>query len=241
VPSQEDTQRANPAYLRLSIAYFAAICGSFILFLTRMDEKTPLSGIFVGGGLLLGAALAAAIITGRSIRFDLLAPMMVSEAEAHDTAGRAAWPTMVTVFLWLAALVSTIGAWVLNANNLFTLGGVLCWAISIGAWYFTLTRPYGGTPVEQYSEGRKARFSRTTLCILAAILLIGGWFRFRALDSYPPDMTSDQVENVLDVNRVLNGEYRVFFPNNEGRESLQMYYLALLQRLTGLPVGFPLL
>jgi hypothetical protein len=80
-----------------------------------------------------------------------------------------------------------------------------------------------------------------TLAVLIAILIVGAWFRFNNLSAYPPDMTSDHVEKALDTNRVLNGARTVFFPNNGGRESFQMYYLAVLKNITGLPITFDLL
>ena len=54
-------------------------------------------------------------------------------------------------------------------------------------------------------------------------------------------MTSDHVEKLLDTRHILEGVTPVFFPNNGGRESFMMYYLALLSRVTGLPIGHTLL
>jgi hypothetical protein len=54
-------------------------------------------------------------------------------------------------------------------------------------------------------------------------------------------MTSDHVEKALDAQRVFEGNRSIFFPNNGGREAFQMYYLAVLKALTGMPVGMELL
>src|SRR5258708_34111678 len=80
-----------------------------------------------------------------------------------------------------------------------------------------------------------------TAVALIVILLLGGWYRFGDLASYPPEMTSDHVEKLLDAVRVYQGARPIFFPNNGGREAFQMYYLAALKSTTGLPFSFDLL
>src|SRR5260221_10917002 len=54
-------------------------------------------------------------------------------------------------------------------------------------------------------------------------------------------MTSDHVEKLLDAIKVYQGARPIFFPNNGGRESFQMYYLAALKSATGVPFSFDLL
>ena len=76
---------------------------------------------------------------------------------------------------------------------------------------------------------------------LASILLVAAALRFGALSAYPPDMTSDHVEKLLDVQRLLDGERPVFMGNNGGRESLHFYGLALLAKTTGHALDFDLL
>src|SRR5260221_994683 len=80
-----------------------------------------------------------------------------------------------------------------------------------------------------------------TALALIVILLLGGWYRFGDLASYPPEMTSDHVEKLLDAIKVYQGARPIFFPNNGGRESFQMYYLAALKSATGVPFSFDLL
>src|SRR5690606_2093556 len=72
------------------------------------------------------------------------------------------------------------------------------------------------------------------LTALVAILVIAGFFRFYDLQRLPPEMTSDHAEKLLDVRDVLEGEYRIFFPRNTGREPAQFYLTALLAGPLGL-------
>ena len=58
------------------------------------------------------------------------------------------------------------------------------------------------------------------------------------LDTIPPEMTSDHVEKIRDGYRVFNGDYKIFFPNNGGREPVQMYLLAALSNLPGFGFDF---
>ena len=71
-----------------------------------------------------------------------------------------------------------------------------------------------------------------------AVVLLAIYFQFSQLDSTPAEMNSDHAEKILDVVRLLQGQTLIFFPNNGGREALQMYLLAGLNRFAGMPLGF---
>lgn len=76
--------------------------------------------------------------------------------------------------------------------------------------------------------------------LLAGILAIGFvlFFRLYRLADTPPEMNSDHAEKILDILKVLNGEYPIFFAGNGGREALIFYLGAALIKLTGLVPGF---
>lgn len=76
-----------------------------------------------------------------------------------------------------------------------------------------------------------------TLVGLAAIALVI-FFRFYRLGDVPPEMNSDHAEKILDILRVLQGDYLIFFPSNGGREALIFYLGAAVHRYLGLPLGF---
>lgn len=71
-----------------------------------------------------------------------------------------------------------------------------------------------------------------------AILVLGAYFRFFNLETTPGEMTSDHAEKILDVLRVLAGQTNIFFPNNGGREALQIYMVAALRHIFGAEINF---
>ena len=77
---------------------------------------------------------------------------------------------------------------------------------------------------------------KSFLAIAAIALVI--FFRFYRLDQLPLEMNSDHAEKILDISRVLQGQTQIFFPNNGGREALQMYLVAALHKYFHLPLGF---
>lgn len=69
------------------------------------------------------------------------------------------------------------------------------------------------------------KFDRWTLAWLG-VFALGAWFRFYRLADVPPEMVSDHAEKLWDVFEVLDGQTRIFFPRNTGREAYQMYLTA---------------
>ena len=116
-----------------------------------------------------------------------------------------------------------------------TARGVLAWALSIGLWVAIVA---GGGRWRALAWPRlrwRALISWPGLALLA-VMALGAAFRLHALDSTPPEMTSDHIEKLLDALKVHDGYYAVFFANNGGREAFQMYLVALIAGPLG--VGF---
>ncbi len=147
---------------------------------------------------------------------------------------------------WLLGIVAVAGliAFFTSGGNRFRAIGVVAWLVAIVAW---LAAAWEGS-LEAYAsqlweriqtrwgEGAiNVRFTRGMLLLLA-ILAIGVFFRYYRLSTVPPEMTSDHVEKLLDVGDLLNGQYKIFFERNTGREPLQFYAAALVLQLfnTGL-------
>lgn len=142
------------------------------------------------------------------------------------------------VLLAGGGLAFSLMAAVFNAGNVFTLPGVVAWFVSVALWVAAVAPP-GWRPRAVWSALRNLRIRRgVTFWALVAIIIVGAFFRLNALDHTPPEMTSDHVEKLLDAQRVLNGHPQVFFPNNGGREPLQMYAMALLSQVPGLGMNF---
>ncbi len=143
---------------------------------------------------------------------------------------------MVLFAVGAAALIATVFA---NRNNQFTMFGFITWMLCITAFAFALASDNAlfRSPVPRFA-GAARLLRRWTFWALVGIVIIGGLFRLDRLDRTPPQMTSDHVEKILDAQRVLDGSTQVFFPNNGGREPLQMYAMAVFSQLPGLAMDF---
>jgi hypothetical protein len=72
------------------------------------------------------------------------------------------------------------------------------------------------------------------LLLFLGILAVAAVFRFTHLTTVPGEMTSDHVEDLLSVNRILNeGERPIFDSANGGREPLAFYLAALTAHFAG--------
>ncbi len=175
-----------------------------------------------------------------------------AEAAAHPDirTGVKSWLRRYQSRLGLAAFgfVLSLAAYLFNGNNTFTSFGVFVWLCSIMVWLAALT-PLEFDPVTWVNQKRQiwigsgrrntisVRLSWTVIALIA-IMIVAGYFRLTRLDAVPPEMTSDHVEKLLDAQRVLEGTTQVFFPNNGGREPIQMYLVALFSQITGLGMQF---
>jgi hypothetical protein len=223
-----------------------ALVGSFILVSSRGTLQD--GNLFVGGLLLLFSAAGITYLTAIDYHLLRLPPLKIVD---ETPAGQDFFATHgLRIMLVGMALVWGAGSWFFNTNNKFTTIGVVCWIMSVvtliaalldrnlylGYWVNKTIQWIRSLPKTAISF----RLSWTIIA-LAIILIVGAWFRLGNLDAYPVDMTSDHVEKLLDAVKVYEGERPIFFPNNGGRESFQMYYLAVLKTVTGLPFNFDLL
>lgn len=69
---------------------------------------------------------------------------------------------------------------------------------------------------------------------LAAIVLLGAWFRLHLISEIPAEMGFDLAEKFFDALSIAHGSYQIFFPARLGREGLFFYTVALVGRIMGL-------
>lgn len=75
------------------------------------------------------------------------------------------------------------------------------------------------------------------IIILLFILIIGGFFRFWRLESAPPGLYPDVAINGMDaITTLKTGQLKVFYPENNGREGLFMWLIALSFKIFGISV-----
>jgi hypothetical protein len=144
------------------------------------------------------------------------------------------------------ALAAGVFAFVASGGNQFTPEGVLAWAVCLVSWLlavwqtdFSTLWPRLRERVRSLAQAEKFHVSlSSSLLALVLILGVGAYFRYARLDSIPPEMTSDHVEKLLDVNDVLQGADHVYFERNTGREPLQFYLAVLTLNLLGTGLTF---
>ncbi|MDX2079064.1 MAG: hypothetical protein SFZ02_21720 [bacterium] len=150
----------------------------------------------------------------------------------------------VRIFAGIGAVFFSAVAWISNPQNQFSgvgfwgwLASIVCVVILFAPKSWSLPQLYKN--MTEWAHG--IRLFSPSVLIFMAILIMGTAFRFYDLNRLPPEMTSDHIEKLLNVDQILNGDRSIFFTNNGGRESLHMYILALFSQFTGLEVGFLLL
>jgi len=67
-----------------------------------------------------------------------------------------------------------------------------------------------------------SRISKPT-AILIAIIALGAFLRFYRIDQIPPGLRFDEAFNLIDILALLQGQFAIFFPANNGREPLFNY------------------
>jgi 4-amino-4-deoxy-L-arabinose transferase-like glycosyltransferase len=76
---------------------------------------------------------------------------------------------------------------------------------------------------------------RTGLFFLIGILIIAGFFRLHYLTAYPPGLYPDEAMNGSNaLEAIRTGEYKIFYPENNGREGLFINIQAMFLRFTGI-------
>jgi hypothetical protein len=138
----------------------------------------------------------------------------------------------VRILAVVCGVTFTLAAWAFSVGNQFTLLGVLAWAGSIVTWVAALSDVNDYQHVFTVLRGWRPRLNGWTVAWVA-VLVFGAVFRFADLNALPPELTRDQAENIDDARRILAGITPVYFPNNTGREPVQMYAGALLAELRG--------
>jgi hypothetical protein len=171
------------------------------------------------------------------------------EAEAKPEQSATTTGIALRVMIAGGSTLATIGAYLLNSGNRFTDFGLIAWFAAIIGWIIVFSPTnLGVNQIERIGDfvlglsSRVIAFRITPVFVAMVVILgVGFYLRYNDLAAYPPDMTSDHVEKVLDAQRISNGDRPVFLANNGGREIGHFYLLAFVKTITGLPADFNLL
>ncbi|MCK5313821.1 MAG: glycosyltransferase family 39 protein, partial [Anaerolineales bacterium] len=153
-------------------------------------------------------------------------------------------PFVTRPVYFLLALPVTLIAFLTFGGNLFTTLNVFLWLLAIflvmrAFWVpSSAGRSWWGRVRDFIDHPQwKLNISRWTLIVLAGLAVVV-FFRAYRIDQVPPEMVSDHAEKLLDVWDVLQGQTRIFFPRNTGREAMQMYLTATIIRVFGTDYSF---
>jgi hypothetical protein len=209
--------------LSLGLALFAQLA------LEPPDPNKTLGIIFY--------SIAAAIAVWGTIKGEWQLAPIPKRKHHHD-------PFTVRQWAFWLGLVFSLIAFLAFGGNRFTVLNVTLWLIGLAAMVsaFWLSDPkqrynFSGDLDKLRAPDWQILISRWTLVLLVASGFVL-FFRFFRLAQVPPEMFSDHAEKLLDVWDVLNGETRIFFPRNTGREALQMYLTAGIAEYIGTGLSF---
>ena len=157
-------------------------------------------------------------------------PTLAPSHDRHDPETIRFIPLIIATVLAAIAYASFDG-------NRFGLFNITFWLLSISFFVYAFWLPYRRVRHEQSAEERRKN-KLWTLLVLGVVVIVV-FFRVYQIDSVPPEPISDHAEKILDVFEISQGETRIFFPRNTGREAIQMYWTLLITWVFG--TGFTFL
>lgn len=128
-------------------------------------------------------------------------------------------------------------------GNQFTRFNLFLWMLTLVcfvlAFFDKQSVEVAWLKIKQVIKQRKLDVSFTPwIFALLTVIIIVFFFRFYRLDSVLGEMFSDHAEKLLDVNDVLQGDTKLFFPRNTGREFIQFYLTAFVSVVFGSGLSF---
>jgi hypothetical protein len=221
--SLQDTLRSWLIVLTFSLALFAQWC-----LMPEQRESQTTTGILLY--ILSAVTLVSAVLVGV-----WKVPQLLPDVPASFSQQFRKLPLGMGVVSSLIAFALYSGNRFTRTNLTFSIIALLCFALSI--WYPELS--WRQAFAQAWKNRPKFPFQVTVNSIFLLVVLATGvsiFFRMYRLDSVPPDMISDHAEKLFDVSDLLNGEYKIFFERNTGREAVQFYTIAFFVKFfnTGL-------
>jgi 4-amino-4-deoxy-L-arabinose transferase-like glycosyltransferase len=209
----------------------------FALFFALMGQAAFEPSVRDGKKGLILYAFALLLLAFAYLRQEWrLPPLQESESRID--------PLSFNIAAFIAAIVLSLAAFATFANNAFNFLNTVPWLLSLLLFVWSLWLPessfkYKYTKIKTFFTKREWHFSITREMLL--VLLISAvilFFRLYQTATVPAEPFSDHAEKILDVYDVSQGEYRVFFPRNTGREAIQMYWTLLVAKVFGTGLSF---
>ncbi len=129
-------------------------------------------------------------------------------------------------------------------EDLYTWYNFPLWVATIALFCWSLWLERDGVPstwarLRDFVQSRRWRgwLNLGTLLVLAAVAIVI-FFRVYHLQQTPAEPFSDHAEKILDIYDISQGQTRIFFPRNTGREDFQMYWSLLTAWVFGTGLTF---
>lgn len=146
----------------------------------------------------------------------------------------------------LSGFLGLMASFLLFGHNRFNPLNLTIWLCSLGALVVAFAQPFSvpdwkvlGQRLQVWLKNPSVtlRFSGWGVALLGVTLVLA-FFRFYDLNHLPMNMVSDHAEKLLDVGDVLQGQFKIFFERNTGREAFQFYWTALMALIFKTGISF---
>ncbi|MBC7237692.1 MAG: glycosyltransferase family 39 protein, partial [Chloroflexi bacterium] len=190
----------------------------------RLDERSSLN-------LAIAAYIGAAVVYALPLGTRAFPPVRTGHPRPASDCEETAFNLRRASLYWALALSAL--AMVSLGGNRFTPLGAASWLLAIVHlfWATPITRARASAPASSASSVRRVPWP--TIALLIA-LGAGAFLRFYRLQELPADLGWDLPYNFSDGQRILAGEYLIFFPDNYGREGMFFYLIAAVAKLGSL-------
>jgi hypothetical protein len=118
----------------------------------------------------------------------------------------------------------------------FDIINITLWVSSLGFLVYSLWLKNPKITTGSNTDERRRKLIRSV--IMVGVFAVAVFFRLYRTDSIPVEPFSDHAEKILDVYEITQGDYKIFFPRNTGREALQMYWTVLVANLFGTGLSY---
>jgi 4-amino-4-deoxy-L-arabinose transferase-like glycosyltransferase len=111
-------------------------------------------------------------------------------------------------------------------GGVFTFVNLGFWLLSLALFFYGLWLRIPKAVQNLSPEARRRETIHRGL--LVAAFGIALFFRLYHINSVPAEPFSDHAEKILDVYDITQGQFKIFFTRNTGREAIQMYWTLLV-------------
>jgi 4-amino-4-deoxy-L-arabinose transferase-like glycosyltransferase len=227
-PAEEDESENLPlANLQLFTPLpWRSLLALFLALLAQWNFEPPHQGPSAATGGLLVYLAAFAMLTLAYLNGEWRLPPYRKFEEQFDSLRI----SLIKIVAILLGVFLAFAAFFTFTDNRFTLFNTFPWLLAIFLFVWGLWRTG--------EKKEKIKINPKWGILLLAVSAIILFFRFYQTGTVPPEPFSDHAEKILDVYDISQGETRIFFPRNTGREAIQMYWTLLVAKVFGTGLSF---